>query len=217
MNGLTKLGTVLTVVFSVSILALVFELIYVLWRKRVFQRRSDPESRSDPFYITPSKEQLLYFFCWKNPSRVEPSGIPGVSEPPGGAEVVVDDDELAKWQQGMYGPSRFLFTIKEEEREEGTETETENEATRTKTVRVDDEAEVDSESCLSEVVGVTVTNVIMIRVVDDEEEETTPFSTPCASPPYYTPSPSPIRDKYSPGNCENHVSFVSLQVSGDQK
>ncbi|KAK2655422.1 hypothetical protein Ddye_008474 [Dipteronia dyeriana] len=170
MNGLTKLGTVLTVVFSVSILALVFELIYVLWRKRVFRRRSDPESRSDPFYITPSKEQLLYFFCWKNPSRVEPSGTPGVSEPPGGAEVL-DDDELAKWQLGMYGPSRFLFTIKEEERE-GTETETE-----TKT----------------EVVGV---NKVIIRVVDDEpeEEQTTPFSTPCASPPYYTPSPSPTRD-----------------------
>ncbi|KAI9152852.1 hypothetical protein LWI28_002175 [Acer negundo] len=201
MNGLTELGTVLTVVFSISILALVFELIYVLWRKQVFRRRSDLESQSDPFYITPSKEQLLYFFCLKNPSRIEPSGTPGVSEPPGGAEVV-DDDELTKWQQGMYGPSRFLFTIKEEEREE-TETETENEATRTKTVRVDDEADS---------VGV---NNVLVRVVVDEEE-TTPFSTPCASPPYYTPSPSPTRDKYSPGNCENHVSFVSLQVSDNK-
>ncbi|KAK0584874.1 hypothetical protein LWI29_020062 [Acer saccharum] len=211
MNGLTKLGTVLTVVFSVTILALVFELIYVLWRNRVFRRRSDPESPSDPFYITPSKEQLLYFFCWKNPSRVEPSVTPGVLEHPGGAEVV-DDDELAKWQQGMYGPSRFLFTIKEEERE-GTETETENEATRIKTVCVDDKAEDDSESCLSEAVGV---NNVIVRVVVDQEE-TTPFSTPCASPPYYTPSPSPTRDKYSPGNCENdvNISFVSLQVSGD--
>ncbi|KAH7554158.1 hypothetical protein ACOSP7_028818 [Xanthoceras sorbifolium] len=199
MNGLTKLGTVLTVVFSVSILALIVELIYVLWRKRVFRRRTDPELGSDPFYMTPSKEQLLYFFCWKNPSRVEPAGISTLPEPPG-AEAV--DDELAKWQQGMYGPSRFLFTIKEEERE-GTETETENDqATGTKTVRAEAES-------LSEVeMGVIIQAV---------EEEATPFSTPCGSPPYYTPSPSPTRDEYSPGNCENDVSYVILQVSGDNK
>ncbi|XP_010554951.1 PREDICTED: uncharacterized protein LOC104824551 [Tarenaya hassleriana] len=29
---------------------------------------------------------------------------------------------------------------------------------------------------------------------DHYEDEATPFSTPCDSPPYYTPSPSPVRD-----------------------
>lgn len=159
MNGLTTLGTVLTVVFSVSILVLVVELVYILWWKRVYKRRSDPEQTETD--LLPSKDQLLYFFCLKNASRVEPSTTT-VVEP-------AVDDELAKWHQRLYGPtSRVLFTIKEEEEQEDSEAET--------------------DGCFS------IQIVENDRNEEKEEEEATPFSTPCASPPYYTPPPSPSHD-----------------------
>ncbi|KAJ0089227.1 hypothetical protein Patl1_32693 [Pistacia atlantica] len=159
MDGLKKLGAVLTIVFLVSLLALLAELFYVLWRKQAFRRRSSPEiPPGDPFYnLTSSKEQLLYFFCLKNQSRIEPAGNPTAPEAQEAEAVVVavDDDDVLKWQLGMYGPSRDIVN----------------------------------------------------------GEETTPFSTPCASPPYYTPSPSPTHDKYSPGNDE---SFVSVAVCSSE-
>ncbi|KAJ0028312.1 hypothetical protein Pint_36144 [Pistacia integerrima] len=194
MNGLMKLGAVLTIVFLVSLLALLAELFYVLWRKQAFRRRSSPE-------IPPSsKEQLLYFFCLKNQSRIEPAGNPTAPEAQEAEAVVVavDDDDVAKWQLGMYGPSRGLFTIREEERE-GTETsEAENDqSVKSKTVRFEGESDC---------------GVVKIEDIVNGEE-TTPFSTPCASPPYYTPSPSPTHDKYSPGNDE---SFVSVAVCSSE-
>lgn len=209
MNGLTKLGTILTVVFIVSLLALVAELLYVLWRRQNFRRRSDP------FYRTPSKEQLLYFFCWKNQSRVEPAGnpqVPASEDLEAASAAAVVDDDVAKWQLGVNGPSRFLFTIKEEDRE-GTETETENDQamkSSSKTVCIE---AAESSASDEDVVVVTIEAV----------DEGTPFSTPCASPPYYTPSPSPTHDKFSPGNGEdlivskgeNDSSFVSLEVCSE--
>lgn len=206
MNGFTKLGTILTAVFSVSLLALVAELLYVLWRRQTFWRRSDP------LYPTPSKEQLLYFFCWKNQSRIEPAGNPHAPAS-GDAEArvpAVDDGDVAKWQQAVYGPSRVLFTIREEERE-GTETtsEAENEIVKSnsKTVSFDQAESVDDQ-------------VVVLVSVEEAVDEATPFSTPCASPPYYTPSPSPTHDRYSPGNGEtemilrgqNDLSFANLEV-----
>lgn len=199
MYGLTKLGTVLTIVFSVSLLALLANLLYVLWRKQVFRRRNSPDiPPGDPFYkFSSSKEQLLYFFCLKNQSRIEPAGNPTVSDPPESAAVVVavDDDDVANWQLGMYGPSRVLFTIREEERE-GTETsEAENDQrVKSKTVRLEGES-----------AGV----VVKVADVGVDDEEPTPFSTPCASTPYYTPSPSPTHVMYSP---ENDKSFLCVAV-----
>ncbi|GAY32949.1 hypothetical protein KPL70_018434 [Citrus sinensis] len=206
MIGLTKLGTILTVVFVVSVLALVAELLYVLWRRQSFWRRSDQ------LYPKPSKEQLLYFFCWKNQSRIEPAGNTHApaSEDAEARVSAVDDDDVSKWQWAVYGPSRVLFTIKEEERE-GTETtsEAENETVKSKSKTVS----FDQAESVSDQVAVLVS-------VEEAVDEATPFSTPCASPPYYTPSPSPTHDKYSPGNGEtelilrgeNDLSFVNLEV-----
>ncbi|XWS59403.1 hypothetical protein CRYUN_Cryun08bG0118800 [Craigia yunnanensis] len=197
MNASTKLGIALIVIFATCLLALIIELVYVLWRKRRFNQRSvvsggtrsiDSEfSNSSSFYAAPSKE-LLYFFCWKNqPARVEPSsGVVSTTQTEAitaadseAAAVETDDDELAKWQ-AMYGPSRALYTIKEEEREGADSVE--NSADQSK-------AKIEQRICLRDCSG-------PVEMADDvvvDVEEATPFSTPCASP-YFTPLSSPGRD-----------------------
>ncbi|XP_022747842.1 uncharacterized protein LOC111297360 [Durio zibethinus] len=191
MNASTKLEIALIVILATCLLALIVDLVYVLWRKRRFRERSvvsggtcsiDSEfSNSSPFYPAPSKE-LLYFFCWINkPAYVEPSSGPAVVSPKPteatkaadseAAAVEADDDELAKWQ-AMYGSSR-----------EGADN-VENSADQS-------EAKSEKRVCLTDCFSGPV------EMADDvvvDVEETTPFSTPCASPPYFTPSSSPGRD-----------------------
>ncbi|GMI96704.1 hypothetical protein like AT3G52480 [Hibiscus trionum] len=235
MNAPTKLGIALIVIFTACLLALFVELVYVLWRKRSFRQRSvvsggarsiDSELSGSPFYAAPSKE-LLYFFCWKNqPARVEPSS--GVVSPtpteaataPESEAVVTedDDDELAKWQ-ALYGQSRVLYTIKEEDREGNDSVE--NSADQS-------EARSEKRACLNDCLSGGVESSGDVAVAVDLE---TPFSTPCASPPYFTPSPSPDRDRdpgllvfspeidevSSPGNnvlSDREVGFVSLRIEG---
>ncbi|XP_021289655.1 uncharacterized protein LOC110420602 [Herrania umbratica] len=235
MNASTKLETALVVIFATCLLAFIIELVYVLWRKRRFRQRSivsggngsvDSEFSNSPFYAASSKE-LLYFFCWKNqPARVEPSsGVvsPAPTEAPTASDseaatVEADDDELAKWQ-AAYGPVRILYTIKEEEREGADSVE--NSADQT-------EVKSDNRVCLRDRFSGPVEVADDVAVVVDVEEAT-PFSTPCASPPYFTPSPSPGRDVeisiLSPENddvispdgdvlTDGEVGFVSLRIEG---
>ncbi|XVE75876.1 hypothetical protein DITRI_Ditri12bG0126900 [Diplodiscus trichospermus] len=235
MNALTKLGIALIVIFATCLLALTIEVVYVVWRKRRFNQRSvvsrgtpsvDSEFSNSPFYAAPSKE-LLYFFCWKNqPARVEPSAgvVPptpteAATAPDSEAAVVEDDDELAKWQ-ALYGQSRLLYTIKEEEREGADGIE--NSA---------DQSEGKSEKrvCLRECFSGGVVEIADDMAIVVDVQEGTPFSTPCASPPYFTPSPSPGRDfgvlKLSPErddasspesdvSTDREVGVVSLRIEG---
>ncbi|KAB2066197.1 hypothetical protein E1A91_A09G145200v1 [Gossypium mustelinum] len=223
MNAPSKLGIALIVIFATCLLALFLELVYVLWSKRRFRQRSivsggarsiDSEFSDSPFYSAAPSKELLYFFCWKNqPARVEPSsGVvsPSPTEaataPDSEAAGTDDDDELAKWQ-ALYGQSRVLYTITEEEREGNDSVE--NSADQS-------EAKTQKRACFS---GGT----------ESAGDVETPFSTPCASPPYFTPSPSPDRDIgvliFSPGidevsSPENDVlsdgklGFVSLRIEG---
>ncbi|XP_059646592.1 uncharacterized protein LOC132293231 [Cornus florida] len=206
MSGLSKLGIALSIVFAFSLVALVAELFYVLWRRRVFRRNNFPvhggDHGSDSFSTNPSNsKELLYFFCWKSQSRVEPDGAPtrGGSDgysPDDPAEIV----DILKLQ-GLYGPSRVLFTIKEEEREdvesEKSLSSTEKGHNKTKSILF--------EECLRSAGGESPE--VAVRI-DDVGEEMTPFSTPCASPLYYTPAASPSREvesgagnlTHSPGN-----------------
>ncbi|XVF55838.1 hypothetical protein PTKIN_Ptkin06aG0068800 [Pterospermum kingtungense] len=229
MNASTKLGIALIAIFATCVLAIIIELVYVLWRKRRFRQRSvvyggtrsidsDFSNSSPNFYSAPSKE-LLYFFCWKNqPTRVEPSSGVVVSSTPTDATTAVgsetatmeeDDDELAKWQ-AMYGPSRVLYTIKEEEREGADSAGDSADQSEAKTEKRDS-----LRDCFSGPIK-------MAEDVAVDVEEATPFSTPCASPPYFTPSPSPGRDVRvliswpvnddvsSPGK----VGLVNLRIEG---
>ncbi|XVF07557.1 hypothetical protein REPUB_Repub06bG0149500 [Reevesia pubescens] len=234
MNASTKLVIALIVIFATCLLALIVQLVYVHWRKRRFSQRSvisggarsiDSEFSDSPFYAAPSKE-LLYFFCWKNqPVRVEPSS--GVLSPTPteaataadseAAALEDDEEELAKGQ-ALYGQSSVLYTIKEEEREGADSVE--NSADRS-------EAKSEKRICLRDCFsgGVEMADDVVLVV---DVEEATPFSTPCASPPYFTPSPSPGRDVglsiLSPENVvsspesdvltDRKVGFVSLRIEG---
>ncbi|KAG6736553.1 hypothetical protein POTOM_060582 [Populus tomentosa] len=223
MKALNNLGTVLTVVFSACLAALVVEILYVLWRRRRFLRRSvtssgaDGEfrSNSDLLYTKPSKE-LLYFFCWKNQTtRIEPdSTTPQAASavappvPADGADALVE--EMLKLQ-AMYGPSRVLYTIKEEEMEvtENDDSSIENELVKSK------KRKKRSDFCFEGAVA----NDVVVEVEVEVDDVTTPFWTPCASPQYYyTPSPSPPRDgnlSRKNSGTENEVSVVVLGDSGE--
>jgi hypothetical protein len=186
MIGLSKLCSALTVVFAVSLLAILAQLFCVLRRRRRIRRQSVSGGEDNSLY-NPSKE-LFYFFCWKNQSRIEPQQAPSPS-PPLRAGETADIDDVLKWRGlYMYGPSRFLFTIAEEERE-GVDSDqncSSSEKGKTKSKSVITEERVG-------VVGVSSSLPVAVAVMIDVDEAT-PFSTPCASPPYYTPLPSPTRE-----------------------
>lgn len=93
--------------------------------------------------------------------------------------------------QCHYGPSRLLFTIKEEEEREGFDSE--NGECSAVAVKKKTVAKTVS---LSEVV---VVDEVAVEVDELVVNEATPFSTPCASPPYFTPHSSPVRDKDNNG------------------
>lgn len=201
-GGLSKLGVVLVIIFAISLLAIFTQLFYVLWRRRVFRRRTSfaggggdevsrySSSESAFSSIAPSKE-LLYFFCIRPQYRLDGSSLTANS---GGNErdsnqesdVEIIDIDLLKIQ-GVLGPPRFLFTIKEEEREgmespaKTTPCPAENEMKKS----VDDgnRGTASLEECLR-------STAVEVEVDDD----TTPFSTPCASPVYFTPSASPVHE-----------------------
>ncbi|CAN0879383.1 hypothetical protein LINGRAHAP2_LOCUS13013 [Linum grandiflorum] len=183
MNFINKLGLALTAIFVISLVFLAFQILYLLWRKR---RPHSPDIRhvelgsgggGGDFHHDHHSKEVLYFLCWKNhhqANRVKPAVVATETAAVGTTATVntaamVDEEfeEMVKLHE-MYGPSsRTLFTIKEE-----TETESELGSFRQNVV-------------------VTATEV----VDDDDEDEVTAFKTPCGSPPYYTPSPSPPREK----------------------
>ncbi|XP_030511267.1 uncharacterized protein LOC115725795 isoform X1 [Rhodamnia argentea] len=205
MSSLTKLGTALTVVFVVCVVALAAQILWVLLRSRKFRQRSlagaggrgDHESAGVGAFHAPPSKELLYFFCWNNQSRVEPHGATG-------NRTVIDDpedddgDELAKWQR-FYGPPRLLFTINEEEREDAVDSDCggniKSKSGSSSWEKIDDKKRVCLRERLAEVddeapPGEAAAAAVIVEV----DEGVTPFSTPCSSPAYFTPSPSPARD-----------------------
>ncbi|XP_008799740.2 uncharacterized protein LOC103714313 [Phoenix dactylifera] len=175
MSGLTKFGLALLLVFCISLLGFFSEILYVIWRRRQRLRRSSASSRDPEISGAggggPSfKELLLYFLCWKNQSRVEPASFAAASPafsaaaslaaPPAAttktasSAAAEEECELARWHAMCFGPSRVLYTIKEEKEE------------------------VESDGGMG---------------VSGDELAETPFSTPGASPAFYTPTSSPTR------------------------
>lgn len=47
-SGLSTVGQVLSAIFVLSLVALVAELLYVLWRRRFLRRRSTPVDATNP-------------------------------------------------------------------------------------------------------------------------------------------------------------------------
>ncbi|KAL2900056.1 Serine/threonine-protein kinase KIC1 [Bienertia sinuspersici] len=166
MSGLSNLGIILTSVFSLLLLALFAELLYLLWRRRQQVRRKS--NRIEPTFATTT-----------TPSTSN-STIMGVSSP----------SEFLKLES-IYGcaPSRVLFTIKEEEKDE-TEIETENENEHYHTTTISGASLGDHFGNFH-----LQPPEVIIMVGDYDFDVEPPFLTPCTSPPYLTPSPSPTREE----------------------
>ncbi|KAJ0253530.1 Uncharacterized protein HA466_0112020 [Hirschfeldia incana] len=199
--GLSQTATVLVAVFSLCLTAVTAQLAYVLWWKRRFRRRSIAAGRSeldvfssrggDPTATPPPSKELLYFFlfCVEN----KQFRIGSATAPPLPSAAPPADDVASKWSTRgetlLCGPSETLFTIAEDSTSE----------TDHRTVDVEPRGSVSMEDHvkdneLEEGFVVTAQNDDEVDSSEYDDDGTTPFSTPCASPPFYTPSPSPVRD-----------------------
>ncbi|KAM0845980.1 hypothetical protein ACQ4PT_055991 [Festuca glaucescens] len=125
MRPLSRLGVGLTVVSALLLLALAAELYYLLVHKRRQRRRAAAisDAASSP---SSSSRELLQLFCFKKTPALASTTY--AQEPRAGdAEAVEEDDdddgddtvEGQLMRMGsLVGPSRLLFTIKEETKED---------------------------------------------------------------------------------------------------
>ncbi|PSS33361.1 Optomotor-blind protein [Actinidia chinensis var. chinensis] len=176
MRYLNSVGLALSLVFGCLFLALLAEIYYLLWWKR---RITNREIEDD--YISPTRE-FLYMFCWKNPSSLSSTALnpqelsssmrvtdTHVHEPQAPIQGHPNKD---LWPnpfgdddglQDLSGPPRFLFTIKEETKED-----------------------LESQDGRSRKGSRNRSLSDMVLTVE------TPFLTPIASPPYFTPPLTPM-------------------------
>ncbi|CAL5365891.1 unnamed protein product [Camellia sinensis] len=184
MKSLSSVGLALSLVCGFLLLALVAELYYLLWWKKRIVNREIEDDYSNPL------REFFYMFCLKkNPSSSSLSSTtinPNVHDPqslfhahsnkalwpkPFGEEE--EDDGVEETE--LMGPPRFLFTIKEETKEdlesEDGKSRGDNKSRKGSRTRSLSESEV-------------------IFTVE------TPFLTPIASPPYFTPPLTPIESSY---------------------
>ncbi|XP_057979797.1 uncharacterized protein LOC131165767 [Malania oleifera] len=202
MKSLSNVGLGLSMVFGCLLLALIAELYYLLWWKKRLTSRQIEDG-----YSSPARE-LLYMFCWKKPSSLSSTALnpqelcsslrvadSAHAHEPESAQLHVhsnkdlllksfgDDGVEAELMRlhHLAGPPRFLFTIKEETKED-----LESEDGKSKG---DAKSRKGSRSRSFSDLLVTVE---------------TPFLTPLASPPYFTPPLTPMESYY------NHNGFNPL-------
>ncbi|KAL8526976.1 hypothetical protein ACS0TY_016008 [Phlomoides rotata] len=196
-RSLSKLGIVLTIIFVVSLLALLAQLFYVLWRRRVFRRQTyisgGVRDGADHLSIYSSTEssfssrEFLFFFCMRsNSNSIAGTGRNGDRDSNRRLDMEVVDIDLLKIQ-GMFGPPRFLFTIKEEERE-GFESPADKSmhSAEKELKKIDEGNRVSLEECFK-----AADAVVEVEIDVGGGNDATPFTTPCASPEFHTPSASP--------------------------
>ncbi|KAL3646949.1 hypothetical protein CASFOL_009493 [Castilleja foliolosa] len=209
-GGVSKLATALIIIFAISLLTLLAELFYVFWRRCVFHRQANSvrggrdeipqisSSESTFSSVTPSKN-FLYFFCVQpRQFRLNRNSAAANSEADdlnsyrqqSEMEVNIDIDLLKI--QGMFGPPRFLFTIKEEEKE-GLDSPAEKSLCVGS--RENGESKIgDEKVCRVSLEEHFKVAEMAVGIDDGSVVDATPFSTPCVSPSYFTPLASPVHE-----------------------
>lgn len=186
MKSLSSLGLGLSLVFGCLLLALIAELYYLLWWKKKISKserrngRGGGEEIDNNSKIHEPPQQEVNFHGGGGDSNKDfwykkPFGEDGHGDGDGDEEEEDDDDELMLKLQNMAGPTRFLFTIKEETKEDMAESEDGKSRNSRKGSR---------SRSLSD----------LFHII---EMEKTPYLTPMASPPYFTPPLTPVRTNTS--------------------
>ncbi|KAK9156830.1 hypothetical protein Scep_003404 [Stephania cephalantha] len=198
MGSLSRTGICLIAVLAIALSGLLAQFLYVLWCRRRFRLQNQTQNLNSD-RIAPhhhdhhhhhtaaalSKDLLYFFLCWHHHSRIGPTAAAAAAGAPpfSAAGPSLDSGDLAKWH-GLYGPSRALFTIDEDEREDPGGPEVK----KMKRVSLEDRFTAAEDGGAPPVSPAV-------------EVDETPFSTPCESPVFYTPSPSPPREAARlPGN-----------------
>ncbi|OMO58951.1 hypothetical protein CCACVL1_25225 [Corchorus capsularis] len=179
MKSLSSVGLGLSIVFGCLLLALLAEVYYLLWWKK---RLTNRDIEND--YSNPARE-FLYMFCWKRSSSsssnsmsqtaaLNPQGISSSNlllKPADFNSMVENNNNhhLLHHHSLNSGPPRFLFTIIEETKED-----LESEEAKSK---CDIKSRVGSR-------GRSLSDLLL--TVE------TPYLTPLASPPFFTPPLTPM-------------------------
>lgn len=191
MKSLSSVGLALSIVFGCLLLALVAELYYLLWWKRRFTNKEIGDD-----YSSPARE-LFYMFCLKKPSSLRHSQE--VCSSVRITDTLVHQDQESQLQvnttkdlllkpfgddntmetelmslHSLSGPPRFLFTIIEETKED-----LESEDGKS---RADNKSAKGSRSR-------SLSDLILTME--------TPYLTPLASPPFFTPPLTPMHSGYN--------------------
>ncbi|KAB2625960.1 hypothetical protein D8674_017620 [Pyrus ussuriensis x Pyrus communis] len=123
MASFSRLGIRLSIVFGCLRLALVAELYYQLWWKKRITNREIEEEEYDDYIINHTKE-IFQFNCFKKHNSFSHSSN-GNSNSHENLDFLLklnekENVEISKLMRlhNLAGPTRFLFTIKEEENED---------------------------------------------------------------------------------------------------
>ncbi|KAK1411885.1 hypothetical protein QVD17_32717 [Tagetes erecta] len=181
--SVTNLVTALTIIFIISVVFLVAELIFILRQRH--RRVIRPQSSQQHVHVSSghSTKDLLYFFCLKTETRVkaEPTGALKSNPngcPPDNSEIQ-ETDVIKVFE--TKGSSRVLCTIKEDDTEEVEST----------SITVVDTGEIVClQACFESEEAVERPTTVALEV----EGTKTMFSSPCDSPVFYTPVGTPSRD-----------------------
>ncbi|PKA64316.1 hypothetical protein AXF42_Ash009537 [Apostasia shenzhenica] len=125
MSGISRLTLGLLIVFTLTLFGLAGELLYVFCSRRKVRRMASVAVSIDaelggtgatPSCIASAVSLFYSSLFWKNRSpRIEPAAV--TSDQTKTPATVAEDGEfeLAVWRAAAFGPSRVLYTIREEE------------------------------------------------------------------------------------------------------
>ncbi|KAM0002417.1 hypothetical protein Hdeb2414_s0326g00868581 [Helianthus debilis subsp. tardiflorus] len=177
MRASSSVGLGLSLVFGCLLLALVAELYYLLWWKKTVSNREMIQQS----YSSPARE-FLYMFCWKKPSSLTSTGLTTdtqVHEPQVATHVVNHHPNVDIWFRPFGQEQEVNDTVVDSE-----ELRLQNQCVPPRflfTIKEETKEDLESED-VSKIGSRRMSDVISLD---------TPFFTPLASPPYFTPPITP--------------------------